>query len=107
MIDHLPSEHPAIPERISNAVVRFGLTPREGELVELLAVGFTTTAVCEELRISEATIRTHLRKIFSALNIESRVQLVAMVLNQVLVDIGEVSHLPLMTRLHATAAIEA
>ncbi len=105
MIDHLPSEHPTIPQRISNAIARFGLTPREAELVELLAVGFTTTAVCDELRISEATIRTHLRKIFSSLSIESRVQLVAMVLNQVLVDIGEVSYLAL--RRPAAASAEA
>lgn len=73
--------------RIRQAVRRLGLTPRESQLVELFAMGYATAAVSKNLGISEATIRTHLRKIFSALKVASRVQLVALVLKIILEEL--------------------
>lgn len=75
--------HPLIRE----AVQRMGLTPRESSLTELLAIGCPTEDASLQLGITKATIRTHLRKIFSCLKITSRVELVALVLASVAADV--------------------
>lgn len=48
------------------------LTPREIELLELVAQGRTNKAAAAELFISEATVKTHLVHIFDKLGVESR-----------------------------------
>ena len=75
--------------RIRMAVAKLGLTPRESQIVENLAIGKSTKALANELHISAATVRTHLRKIFTKLNIGSRVELLSMVISKILEDIDD------------------
>ena len=75
--------------RIKMAVVKLGLTQRESQIVEKFAIGRSTQALASELFISPATVRTHLRKIFTKLNIGSRVELLSMVVSRILEDIDE------------------
>ncbi|MDX1674815.1 MAG: LuxR C-terminal-related transcriptional regulator [Longimicrobiales bacterium] len=49
-----------------------GLTPRELEVIELVATGMTNRAIGEELFISEKTVARHLSNIFTKLGISSR-----------------------------------
>lgn len=70
--------------RVRAAVVKLGLTQRESQIVEKFAAGKSTQALAEELYISAATVRTHLRKIFTKLDICSRVELLSLVLTKVL-----------------------
>ena len=70
--------------RVRAAVAKLGLTQRESQIVEKLAAGKSTQALAEELSISDATVRTHLRKIFTKLEICSRVELLSLVLAKVL-----------------------
>jgi LuxR family transcriptional regulator, maltose regulon positive regulatory protein len=53
------------------------LTPRELEIVRLLAVGHSSRAISVELFISPTTVKTHLRNIYRKLGVSSRVQAVA------------------------------
>jgi DNA-binding CsgD family transcriptional regulator len=48
------------------------LTPRQQELLRLVAAGHTNTQLARHLGISEGTVRTHLENIYSRLNVSSR-----------------------------------
>ena len=51
------------------------LTPRERELVSLIAAGLRNKQIADRLHISEATVRHHLTSIFSKLEVSDRVGL--------------------------------
>ena len=51
-----------------------GLTPRELEVLQLLAVGMSNREIGTELIISGGTVKRHLASIFQRLNAHSRVQ---------------------------------
>jgi DNA-binding CsgD family transcriptional regulator len=48
------------------------LTPRQDELLRLLAAGLTNTQIARRLGISEATVRSHLENIYERLGVSSR-----------------------------------
>ena len=48
------------------------LTPRQWELMRLVAVGHTNTQIARRLGISERTVRTHLENIYGRLDVSSR-----------------------------------
>jgi DNA-binding CsgD family transcriptional regulator len=48
------------------------LTPRQKDLLRLLAAGHTNTQIARRLGISEGTVRTHLENIYEKLNVSSR-----------------------------------
>ncbi len=75
--------------RIKQAVAKLGLTQRESQIVVEFAIGKSTQALASELYISAATVRTHLRKIFTKLDIGSRVELLSMVISKILEDIDD------------------
>jgi DNA-binding CsgD family transcriptional regulator len=48
------------------------LTPRQNDLMRLLAAGHTDTQIAQRLGISEGTVRTHLENIYQRLGVSSR-----------------------------------
>jgi DNA-binding CsgD family transcriptional regulator len=48
------------------------LTPRQWELLRLLAVGHTNTQIARRLGVSAGTVRTHLENIYERLHVSSR-----------------------------------
>lgn len=59
------------------AAPRPDLSPRELDVVRLLALGFSGPEVAEELRIAHNTVRTHTRNAMTKVSARSRAQLVA------------------------------
>ena len=52
------------------------LTDRENEIVELLLSGRTYKMIAEELFLSENTIKTHIKNIYSKYNVQSKAELI-------------------------------
>ena len=50
------------------------LTPREIEILTMIAVGFSNRKVADKLCISHHTVKTHLYKIFKKINVPTRLQ---------------------------------
>jgi DNA-binding CsgD family transcriptional regulator len=59
-----------VAERRRHPVPR--LTPRQTELLHLVAAGHTNTQIARRLGISEGTVRTHLENIYERLQVSSR-----------------------------------
>jgi DNA-binding NarL/FixJ family response regulator len=52
------------------------LTPRELEVLQLLAQGLTNKAIAHQLKISDHTVKFHVNAIMSKLNVQSRTEAV-------------------------------
>lgn len=64
-------------------VAYFGnLTERESEIVGLLLKGRTYKMVAEELFLSENTVKTHIKNVYSKLNISSKAELIKLLANE-------------------------
>ena len=53
------------------------ITPRQREILQLVAQGFSNRQISRQLDLSEGTVRTHLENIFSRLGVNSRTAAVA------------------------------
>lgn len=53
-----------------------GLTPREAEVLRLIAAGMSNAEIGEALFVSNATVKTHVNRIFSKANLRDRAQAV-------------------------------
>ena len=82
-------------ERSSDAAVRDGLSPRELEVLGLLARGLTAAGIAERLVISQKTVSTHLQHVMAKLGVHSRAQAVAEAYRLGLVGDGDRSLAPI------------
>ena len=74
VIEEFARQPPAAPSAQPQAVEE--LTPREREVLDLLARGLSNPEICEALVISEATAKTHVARILQKLGLRDRVQAV-------------------------------
>jgi DNA-binding NarL/FixJ family response regulator len=73
----LSIEEPAIPDLGADAATRLGLTPREVEVLGLVAAGLTNRQIGDKLYVSEKTASVHVSNILRKLGVGSRVDAAA------------------------------
>jgi two-component system nitrate/nitrite response regulator NarL len=61
---------------------RFGLTPRELEIISAVVAGYANKEVAEHFKISEDTVKHHLSNIFDKLGVSTRLELALFAVNQ-------------------------
>ncbi len=66
---------------IEQSRVSVRLSPREQEVLDLVAAGMTDREIAERLCISESTVRSHIHNILDKLQLTNRVQAAAFVLS--------------------------
>ena len=62
------------------------LTPREREILQLLADGLSNGDVAERLFISQETVKSHVRHVLTKLEADTRTQAVAIALREAIID---------------------
>ncbi|MBD2676366.1 MULTISPECIES: response regulator transcription factor [Nostoc] len=63
-----PTQSPPVPSGLSE------LTPREKEVLRLIAIGASNREIAQELYISEGTVKNHVTNILNRLNLRDRTQ---------------------------------
>ncbi len=61
---------------------KFGLTPRELEIISAVVAGFANKEIAEYFKISEDTVKHHLSNIFDKLGVSTRLELALFAVNQ-------------------------
>jgi DNA-binding CsgD family transcriptional regulator len=67
-------------------LAEFGLSPREAEVMRLLATGMSSEQIAQQLVISPHTLRRHVQRILAHLQVPSRAAAIAKVLGPVTPD---------------------
>ena len=68
--------------RVNLLAERFALTPRETEIVQILARGHGCSYVAETLLISKSTVYTHVRNVYRKLDVSCHDELIARIYEQ-------------------------
>jgi len=78
VVREVPVPMPANGPFVVNAasVERLGVTPRELEILRLIADGLSNREIAERLYVSENTVKTHSANLFAKLNARRRTQAV-------------------------------
>ena len=75
--------HAAIPENLDQFTKRFALSKREVEILHLLLAGKSNKEIEDELFIAMATVKNHVHNIFRKVKVNSRMQLMLRVQQEV------------------------
>ena len=70
----VPAGEPFIPDERKREAL--GITPRELEILELIAQGMSNREIAEKLFVSENTVKTHSSRVFDKLGAKRRTQAV-------------------------------
>jgi PAS domain S-box-containing protein len=92
-VDETEATRQPLPEqsrssRVNSRFGRGGPTPREREVLTMLAAGATDDQIAEMLELSPATVQTHVRNAKAKLGARTRAQAVAMALQHGMITVG-------------------
>lgn len=65
-----------------------GITPRQYEVLTLLAQGLPNKVICQELGLTADTVKTHLKALFAHFDVHNRTECVAVAVKHRIVEIG-------------------
>lgn len=99
-----PSPHTAISAELRWPGRDARLTERESELLALLPTGMSNRELSEHLHVSENTIKSHLRRLFSKLDVRNRAQAAALARTSILGESRSGARRPVPTSLERPVA---
>jgi DNA-binding CsgD family transcriptional regulator len=67
-------------DAICAAINRWRLTPRQAQVLDLVARGYTNALVADELGIGEGTVEFHLSAVFDKAGVDTRAKLIILIL---------------------------
>ena len=76
VVKEFVGEPPPPFQRNGAQIDRLGLTPRELQMLELIAAGLSNKEISERINLSENTVKTHLSRLFEKLGARRRTQAV-------------------------------
>jgi DNA-binding NarL/FixJ family response regulator len=76
-------------KKLANRHAQENLTPRELEVLKLVASGLSNKEIVAALHISLSSVKLHLQNIFSKLGVQDRTQATAIALQRGIVRLGE------------------
>jgi DNA-binding NarL/FixJ family response regulator len=77
LVDAIAATRPAQPAAASAARLPGGLTPREAEVLALIADGLSNTEIAARLVVSEATVKSHINHLLTKIGARDRAQAVS------------------------------
>lgn len=78
---------PAIAARLAERLTRPGLSPREMDVLRLMAKGRSNKEIATAMFVSEETVKSHLKSLFQKLSVHDRVEATAVALQRGLIRI--------------------
>jgi two-component system NarL family response regulator len=79
---------PAVASKLAERMRGVHLTPRELDVLRLLVVGKSNSAIAETLFVAESTVKTHINSILAKLGAEDRTEAAAIALRRGIVHLG-------------------
>lgn len=89
LLDHFARARPVAPEAQGAGVRLEQLTPREHEVLRLIARGLSNAEIAAELVLAEGTVKVHVGRILTKLGLRDRVQAVVLAYETGLVEAGD------------------
>jgi DNA-binding NarL/FixJ family response regulator len=86
---------PAIAARMAERIRHTDLTPREVDVLKLIAKGCSNKQVGERLGIAEATVKNHVVSLLGKLGVQDRTHAVTLALERSIIHLEEVAEPPL------------
>ena len=81
---------PAIAARMAERIRHSDLTPREIDVLKLIAKGFSNKQIGDRLGIAEATVKNHVVSLLGKLGVQDRTHAVTLSLERNIIDLEEV-----------------
>ena len=75
-------------QRATEEIPEEKLSPKEREVIELLTKGWTNKEIGNKLRITENTVKNHLKNILAKLHLKNRVQAATFILQKKLTEVA-------------------
>jgi len=71
---------------ITTTQTPISLTPRQRDVLALLAEGYPNKRICQKLSLTDHTVKTHLKSLYSALGVHNRTECANLARSMGLVD---------------------
>lgn len=77
-----PDPSAEITEKDSSILQKFNLTPRQGEVLQMMMRGLPNKRIASQLSISEPTVKEHISNILKKLGVNTRVEVITLLHGQ-------------------------